>query len=174
MLTVTDRLKDVIKTGGEWVSSLELESIISQHPAVNEVAVIGVKDDKWGERPLAMVVLKAGQAATADDIKATSALCRRGPHLEVRGARRVRSSTAWRAPASASSTRRPCASIWPDDRNSGVNRMNRLSRKRPYSAPGDGAQIAAHLANANVPVVLFDLPAKEGDKNGIVKKASTA
>ena len=70
MLTVTDRLKDVIKTGGEWVSSLELESIISQHAAVNEVAVIGVKDDKWGERPLAMVVLRAGQAATAEDIKA--------------------------------------------------------------------------------------------------------
>ena len=70
MLTVTDRLKDVIKTGGEWVSSLELESIVSQHPAVNEVAVVGVKDDKWGERPLAMVVVKAGQAATADDIKA--------------------------------------------------------------------------------------------------------
>ena len=69
-LQVTDRLKDVIKTGGEWVSSLELESIISQHPAVNEVAVIGIKDDKWGERPLAMVVLKEGQAATVDAIKA--------------------------------------------------------------------------------------------------------
>ena len=69
MLTVTDRLKDVIKTGGEWVSSLALESIISQHLAVNEVAVIGVKDDKWGERPLAMVVLKAGQAVTVEDIK---------------------------------------------------------------------------------------------------------
>ncbi len=68
MLTVTDRLKDVIKTGGEWVSSLELESIISQHPAVNEVAVIGIQDDKWGERPLAMIVLKADQTATAEDI----------------------------------------------------------------------------------------------------------
>ena len=70
MLTVTDRLKDVIKTGGEWVSSLELESIISQHPAVNEVAVVGVKDDKWGERPLAMIVLREGQTAEADDIRA--------------------------------------------------------------------------------------------------------
>jgi fatty-acyl-CoA synthase len=69
MLTVTDRLKDVIKTGGEWVSSLELESVISQHPAVNEVAVIGVKDDKWGERPLAMIVLRAEHTATVDDIK---------------------------------------------------------------------------------------------------------
>lgn len=68
-MRITDRMKDVIKTGGEWVSSLELESIISQHPAVNEVAVVGVKDEKWGERPLALVVLKAGQVATADDIR---------------------------------------------------------------------------------------------------------
>ncbi|WP_418647918.1 fatty acid--CoA ligase [Thauera butanivorans] len=70
MLTVTDRLKDVIKTGGEWVSSLELESIISQHPAVNEVAVVGVKDDKWGERPLAMIVLHQGRTATPEEIRA--------------------------------------------------------------------------------------------------------
>ncbi|MFH1060453.1 MAG: fatty acid--CoA ligase [Pseudomonadota bacterium] len=55
---ITDRLKDVIKTGGEWISSLELESLISQHPAVSEVAVVGVADDKWGERPLATVVAK--------------------------------------------------------------------------------------------------------------------
>lgn len=68
-LQVTDRLKDVIKTGGEWVSSLELENIISQHPAVNEVAVIGIKDDKWGERPMALVVLKEGHEATTDGIK---------------------------------------------------------------------------------------------------------
>jgi fatty-acyl-CoA synthase len=55
---ITDRLKDVIKTGGEWISSLYLESLISQHEAVSEVAVIGVPDEKWGERPLAMVVAK--------------------------------------------------------------------------------------------------------------------
>ncbi|MGC8753441.1 MAG: fatty acid--CoA ligase [Thermosulfidibacteraceae bacterium] len=57
-IKITDRLKDVIKTGGEWISSLELESLISQHPAVSEVAVIGVPDEKWGERPWAYVVLK--------------------------------------------------------------------------------------------------------------------
>ena len=57
-LQITDRLKDVIKTGGEWISSLELEDIISQHPGVSEVAVVGVPDEKWGERPLAIVVLK--------------------------------------------------------------------------------------------------------------------
>lgn len=57
-LKVTDRIKDVIKTGGEWTSSLQLEDIIAKHEAVNEVAVIGVPDDKWGERPLALVLLK--------------------------------------------------------------------------------------------------------------------
>ena len=57
-LQITDRLKDVIKTGGEWISSLELESIISQHHAVSEAAVIGVPDEKWGERPLALIVPK--------------------------------------------------------------------------------------------------------------------
>lgn len=58
-LQVTDRLKDVIKTGGEWISSLTLEDIISQHPAVSEAAVIGTPDEKWGESPMALVVPKA-------------------------------------------------------------------------------------------------------------------
>ena len=57
-LKVTDRIKDVIKTGGEWTSSLQLEDIIAKHEAVHEVAVIGIPDDKWGERPLALVLLK--------------------------------------------------------------------------------------------------------------------
>ncbi|TYO99480.1 fatty-acyl-CoA synthase [Geothermobacter ehrlichii] len=53
---ITDRIKDVIKIGGEWISSLELEDLLIQHPAVAEVAVIGDPDPKWGERPLALVV----------------------------------------------------------------------------------------------------------------------
>jgi fatty-acyl-CoA synthase len=71
-LQITDRLKDVIKTGGEWISSLELEDIISQHPLVSEVAVIGVRDAKWGERPMALVVPKQGteKVLTEDDIRA--------------------------------------------------------------------------------------------------------
>jgi fatty-acyl-CoA synthase len=70
-LQITDRLKDVIKTGGEWISSLELEDIISQHPSVSETAVIGVPDKKWGERPLALVVLKDHQkdAVSEGDIR---------------------------------------------------------------------------------------------------------
>jgi fatty-acyl-CoA synthase len=72
-LQITDRLKDVIKTGGEWISSLELEDIISQHPLVGEVAVIGVRDAKWGERPLALVVPKPGSetSISAEEILAT-------------------------------------------------------------------------------------------------------
>ena len=68
---ITDRLKDVIKTGGEWVSSLEMENFISQHEAVSEAAVVGVEDEKWGERPLAQVVLKPefSGAVTEDDLK---------------------------------------------------------------------------------------------------------
>ncbi len=57
-LKITDRLKDVIKSGGEWVSSLELESMISRCPSIAQVAVIGVPDEKWGERPVAYVVLR--------------------------------------------------------------------------------------------------------------------
>jgi fatty-acyl-CoA synthase len=68
-LQITDRLKDVIKTGGEWVSSLELESIIGHHPAVAEVAVIGLPDAKWGERPAAVVVPRVGAALETADIR---------------------------------------------------------------------------------------------------------
>lgn len=69
-LQVTDRLKDVIKTGGEWISSLTLEDIISRHPAVREAAVIGVPDEKWGERPLVLAVLKdKDDPITGDDLK---------------------------------------------------------------------------------------------------------
>ncbi len=66
---ITDRVKDVIKTGGEWISSLELESLISQHPSVSEVAVIGVPDEKWGERPAALVVLKPDHTFSEDILR---------------------------------------------------------------------------------------------------------
>ena len=57
-LKITDRLKDVIKTGGEWISSLLIEDILTQHEAVSEVAAVGAPHEKWGERPVAFVVLK--------------------------------------------------------------------------------------------------------------------
>lgn len=65
---ITDRTKDVIKVAGEWVSSLELEDIIAHHPAVSEVAVIGTPDEKWGERPLALVVSKPDSKVTEKDL----------------------------------------------------------------------------------------------------------
>ena len=67
-LRVVDRIKDVIKTGGEWVSSAQIEDLISQCKGVSEVAVIGIKDDKWGERPLALVIR---DAQTGDDLSGT-------------------------------------------------------------------------------------------------------
>jgi acyl-CoA synthetase (AMP-forming)/AMP-acid ligase II len=65
-LQVTDRIKDVIKTGGEWISSLELEDIIGHCPGVAEVAVIGVPDSRWGERPAALVVKKPDAAGLTE------------------------------------------------------------------------------------------------------------
>jgi len=65
---ITDRAKDVIKSGGEWISSVELENELMAHPDVTEAAVIAVADDRWQERPLACVVLREGSKATADDL----------------------------------------------------------------------------------------------------------
>jgi fatty-acyl-CoA synthase len=65
-LQITDRSKDVIKSGGEWISSIELENIAVAHPAVNEAAVIGVRDARWGERPLLLVVKRAGAELTRE------------------------------------------------------------------------------------------------------------
>ena len=65
---IVDRLKDVIKSGGEWISSIELENAIMSHPDVAEAAVIGRPHEKWAERPVAAVVVRPGRALTADDI----------------------------------------------------------------------------------------------------------
>ena len=65
---ITDRTKDLIKSGGEWISSVDLENALMGHPAVAEAAVIAIPDAKWSERPLACVVLKAGLAATPAEL----------------------------------------------------------------------------------------------------------
>jgi fatty-acyl-CoA synthase len=69
-VNLTDRAKDVIKSGGEWISSMELENLLMAHPAVTEAAVIGIADEKWGERPLAAVVPAAGATVTAAELRA--------------------------------------------------------------------------------------------------------
>ena len=67
-LNITDRSKDVIKSGGEWISSIELENIAVGHPKVAEAAVIGIRHPKWDERPLLVIVLKAGQKASKEEM----------------------------------------------------------------------------------------------------------
>ena len=67
-MKITDRTKDVIKSGGEWISSIDLENIMVGHPAVAEAAAIGIEHPKWDERPLMVVVLKPGAVATRADL----------------------------------------------------------------------------------------------------------
>jgi len=67
---ITDRTKDLIKSGGEWISSVDMENALMAHPAVAEAAVIAIPDEKWSERPLACVVFKPGQSATVADLNA--------------------------------------------------------------------------------------------------------
>jgi fatty-acyl-CoA synthase len=68
-ILIKDRSKDVIKSGGEWISSVELENALMAHPAVAEAAVIAIPDPKWDERPLAAVVLRDGASATGDELR---------------------------------------------------------------------------------------------------------
>ncbi|MDB6141153.1 MAG: long-chain fatty acid--CoA ligase [Pseudomonas sp.] len=69
VIDIRDRIKDVIKTGGEWISSLALEDLVSRHPAVREVAVVGIADPQWGERPFALLVIHEGQVMGAKELK---------------------------------------------------------------------------------------------------------
>jgi fatty-acyl-CoA synthase len=69
-IRITDRAKDLIKSGGEWISSVDLENALMGHPAVREAAVIAVPHPRWAERPLAVVVLRAGAQATAEELRA--------------------------------------------------------------------------------------------------------
>ena len=69
VIDIRDRIKDVIKTGGEWVSSLALEDLISRHPAVREVAVVGIVDPQWGERPFALLVIREEHSIGAKELK---------------------------------------------------------------------------------------------------------
>ena len=67
-MQITDRAKDVIKSGGEWISTIDLENLAVGHPDVAEAAVIGVPHSKWDERPLLVIVRKAGKEPSGEDI----------------------------------------------------------------------------------------------------------
>lgn len=69
-VTIVDRAKDLVKSGGEWISSVELENTLMGHPAVKEACVVGIPHPRWQERPLAAIVLKPGATATADELRA--------------------------------------------------------------------------------------------------------
>jgi fatty-acyl-CoA synthase len=68
VMQITDRSKDVIKSGGEWISSIDLENIAMAHPAIAEAAVIGIKHPKWDERPIVVAVKKPGQEVSREDV----------------------------------------------------------------------------------------------------------
>ncbi|HMD79448.1 MAG TPA: AMP-binding protein, partial [Nitrososphaerales archaeon] len=70
VVIIRDRIKDLVKSGGEWISSLLLEDLLTRHPSVLEAAVIAAKDAKWGERPVAVVCLKNGMNASEQELKA--------------------------------------------------------------------------------------------------------
>ena len=69
-MQITDRSKDVIKSGGEWISSIELENVAMDHPAIAEAAAIGIRHPKWDERPLIVVVRKPGRDVSRDEVLA--------------------------------------------------------------------------------------------------------
>ena len=77
---ITDRTKDLIKSGGEWISSVDLENALMAHPAIAEAAVIAIPDPKWSERPLACIVLKPGQGGDRELMAAAL-----GAHLLAHG-----------------------------------------------------------------------------------------
>ena len=68
-IRITDRSKDLVKSGGEWISSVDMENLLMAHPAVAEAAVIAVPDEKWDERPMAVVVLRDGKEVTPDELR---------------------------------------------------------------------------------------------------------
>ena len=109
-IRLVDRTKDLVKSGGEWISSVELENEIMAHPKVKEAAVIGIVDEKWGERPLACVVPEDGDELSADEMR--EFLDGRVAKWWIPDVVRVHRRGA-RRPRSASSPRRRCASSSP-------------------------------------------------------------
>ena len=133
-VTLTDRAKDVIKSGGEWISSVDLENHLIAHPAVLEAAVVGVPDERWQERPLAAVVLEDGADGHVPPSCGSS-----WPTRSFAGGypSAGRSSTRCRGPASASTTRRPSGPGTPTA-STRWSPSPATRRKRPRRGPLQG------------------------------------
>ena len=119
-MQITDRSKDVIKSGGEWISSIDLENLAVGHPKVAEAAVIGVRHPKWDERPLLVIVLKEGQSATKDEILALP----QRQDREAGGCPTMSCSSAPYRTRRPARSRRPCCAI-----------SSRITCCRPRSQP---------------------------------------
>ena len=141
-IQITDRAKDVIKSGGEWISSVDLENALMAHPAVREAAVVAVPDEKWDERPLACVVLREGEAATPLISAATwrtrspTSGCRSAGRSSPRSPRRASESSTRKC--SASSTPR-ARSRWNSRLTGGCRRQRRCGWARPAAERGEPA-----------------------------------
>ena len=152
---ISDRSKDVIKSGGEWISSVDLENALMAHPAIAEAAVIAVPHEKWDERPLAVCVLRDGQTATPDELREFLA-----PNFASSGSP-TRSSSCRRSRRrrSASSARRRCGSSSPASRSPRV--VVQISGKTfvvTGGRSGLGEATAAMLEREGAAVVVADLP----------------
>lgn len=108
-MRLVDRKKDLVKSGGEWISSVDMENALCDHPAVAEAAVIAVADARWGERPLAVVALRPGHSASADEIR---------EHLLHRFPR-------WMVPEQIT--------FLPDLPKTGVGKLNKLELRRRFA-----------------------------------------
>ena len=156
-MVVSDRTKDVIKSGGEWISSVELEVTVMAHPAVFEAAVIAVPDERWQERPLCCVVLQPDATASADELRGVPRRAR-GQVVAAR-ALDVHRDRA-RRPASASSTRRCCAPSTP------TGELDVVVRRLVESLEGLADEVAAlerRVADAIYDTVRAQLRADDAD-----------
>ncbi len=166
---ITDRLKDVIISGGENISSVEVEAMLLRHDAIQEVAVVGVPHEKWGEAPHAFVVFKSGQSATPEALRAVlpratwrTSRCRtrsrRSPSCRRRRRERFRSSCCERDARTSppSSTRRAdTVAITIAGHTPCVNRENpdariAVSSRQPCAASADTAAIANSGGNRGI------------------------
>ena len=185
-IQIKDRSKDVIKSGGEWISSVELENALMAHPAVAEAAVIAIPDEKWAERPLGGSRAEGGRVGDAPTSCASSSRrssrsggCPSGSSSSTRSRRRASASSARRRCASSSRSRASRAG--PDDLKAAVlagGRRAVRARDVPDPVPQDGEVLvrvrAAGINFARRPDPARPLSADAGAAGGARRRRSPA